>query len=71
MTDIKDYHMSPVIAAELAKEAEVKKLVYVHVVPALQNEKIEQAFLKGVSDVFTGEVVLGKDMMKFRLAAKE
>ncbi len=71
MTDIKDYHMSPVIAAELAKEAEVKKIVYVHVVPALQNEKIEQAFLKGVSDVFTGEVVLGKDMMKFRLAAKE
>ena len=71
MTDIKDYHMSPVIAAELAKEAEVKKIVYVHVVPALQNEKIEQMFLKGVSDVFTGEVVLGKDMMKFRLAAKE
>ena len=71
MTDIKDYHMSPVIAAELAKEAEVKKIVYVHVVPALQNEKIEQIFLKGVSDVFTGEVVLGKDMMKFRLNAKE
>jgi ribonuclease Z len=71
MTDIKDYHMSPVIAAELAKEAEVKKLVYVHVVPALQNEKIEQMFLKGVSDVYTGEVVLGQDMMKFRLNPKE
>ena len=71
MTDIKEYHMSPVIAAELAKEAEVKKLVYVHVVPALLNEKIEQVFLKGVSDVFTGDIVLGKDMMKFRLAAKE
>jgi len=71
MKDIKDYHMSPVIAAELAKEAEVKKIVYVHVVPALQNEKIEQMFLKGVSDVFTGEIVLGKDMMKFRLNAKD
>ena len=71
MTDIQDYHMSPVIAAELAKEAEVKKIVYVHVVPALQNEKIEQAVLKGVSDVFTGEIVLGKDMMKFRLNPKE
>ena len=71
MTDIKDYHMSPIIAAELAKEAEVKKIVYVHVVPALQNEKIEQMFLKGVSDVFTGEIVLGKDMMKFRLNPKE
>jgi len=71
MTDIKDYHMSPVIAAELAKEANVKKLVYTHVVPPVPNEKIEQMFLKGVSDVFTGEVVLGKDMMKFRLASKE
>ena len=71
MTDIKEYHMSPVIAAELAKEADVKKIVYVHVVPAVQTEKIEQAFLKGVSDVFPGEVVLGKDMMKFRLTAKE
>lgn len=71
MTDIQDYHMSPVIAAELAKEAEVKKLVYTHVVPPVPNEKIEQMFLKGVSDVFTGEVVLGKDMMKFRLNPKE
>ena len=71
MKDIQDYHMSPVIAAELAKEAEVKKIVYVHVVPALQNEKIEQMFLKGVSDVYTGEIVLGKDMMKFRLNSKE
>ena len=35
------------------------------------NHQDPQAFLKGVNDVFTGEVVLGKDMMKFRLSAKE
>ena len=71
MTQIQDYHMSPVIAAELAKEAEVKKLVYTHVVPPVPNEKVQQMYLKGVSDVFTGEVVFGKDMMKFRLNPKE
>ena len=70
MTDIQDYHMEPVVAAEVAKEAGVKKLIYVHVTPMLPNEAVEERYLKGVSDIFDGEVVLGRDRMKFRLEPK-
>ena len=70
LTDIQNYHMEPVVAAKLAKEAHVKKLVYVHIVPPLANKLAEQTYLKGVTDVFDGEIVLGEDNMKFRLDPK-
>ncbi len=70
LTDVQDYHMNPVIAAELAKEAEVKKLVIVHIVPPLPNEKTEKMYLKGVEEIFHGEIIMGKDCMKFRLDPK-
>ena len=70
MSDIQDYHMEPVDAASLAKEAGVKKLVYVHVTPPLPNEAVEKRYLEGVSEIFDGEVILGKDRMKFRLKPK-
>ncbi|MBA7644139.1 Ribonuclease BN [subsurface metagenome] len=71
LTDIQEYHMEPVVAAELAKEADVKKIVYVHIVPPLPNKLAEKTYLKGVSDVFDGEIVLGEDNMKFRLDPKQ
>ncbi|MHA2035831.1 MAG: MBL fold metallo-hydrolase [Promethearchaeota archaeon] len=67
LTDIQNYHMAPVSAAKLAKEAQVKKLVFVHITPPLLNENLEKIYLKGVSDVFNGEVVLGEDRLKFTL----
>ncbi len=70
MTDVQDYHMQPIDAAEVAKEAGIKKLVYVHVTPALPNEAVEKRYLQGVSDIFDGAVILGKDRMKFRLKPK-
>ena len=70
LKDIQEYHMEPVIAAELAKEADAKKIVYVHIVPPLPNKLAEKTYLKGVSDVFAGEIVLGEDNMKFRLDPK-
>ncbi|MHA2290178.1 MAG: MBL fold metallo-hydrolase [Promethearchaeota archaeon] len=70
LTDIQDYHMSPVIAAGVAKEANVKKLVYVHVTPPLLTQSIEEKYLEGVRDIFRGEVVLGQDNMTFRLKPK-
>ena len=71
LTDIQEYHMEPVVAAELAKEADVKKIVFVHIVPPLPNKLAEKTYLKGVSDVFDGEIVLGEDNMKFRLDPKQ
>jgi len=70
LIDVQDYHMEPKEAAELAKEAAVKKLVIVHIVPPLPNEKSEKLYLKGVEEIFDGEIIMGKDCMKFRLDPK-
>jgi ribonuclease Z len=70
LKDIQDYHMSPVIAASLAKEANVKKIVYVHVTPPLLTSNIEENYLLGVREIFDGEVVLGQDNMTFKLKPK-
>ena len=70
LTDIQDYHMEPVAAARLAKEAGVKKLVFIHITPPLTNKTTEELYLKGVSDHFDGDIILGKDRMKFKLKPK-
>ena len=67
LTDIQNYHMDPISAAKLAREAQVKKLVFVHITPPLLNKNVESIYLKGVSDTFKGEVILGEDRMKFSL----
>ncbi|MHA1235927.1 MAG: MBL fold metallo-hydrolase, partial [Promethearchaeota archaeon] len=70
LKDVQDYHMEPVDAARVAKEAGVKKLVYVHITPPLTNKMTEELYLKGVSDLFEGEIILGRDRMKFKLKPK-
>ena len=63
--------MTPVQAAEVAREAGAKKLVLVHVVPPILNFVAKRSYLKGVSDVFGGDIQLGEDGMRFDLAAKK
>ncbi len=70
LKDIQNYHMEPVVAARVAKEAGAKKLVYVHITPPLTNKATEELYLKGVRDIFDGEIILGRDRMKFRLKPK-
>ncbi|GAG83609.1 unnamed protein product, partial [marine sediment metagenome] len=70
MTDIQNYHMNPIMAASVAKEANVKKLVYIHITPPVLTESNEEKYLLGVSDIFKGEVVLGEDNMTFKLKPK-
>ena len=70
LTDIQSYHMNPISAGELAEEANVKKLILVHVTPFLSNENAEKMYLNGVKEVFSGEIILGKDQMKFHLEPK-
>jgi ribonuclease Z len=70
LKDIQNYHMNPITAAEVAKEAHVKKLVFVHVTPPLPNENAEKMYLKGVNEIFNGEIILGTDLMKFSLKPK-
>ncbi|MCB0218683.1 MAG: MBL fold metallo-hydrolase [Chrysiogenetes bacterium] len=58
--DVVTYHTSPVEAAQVAQEAGVKTLVYAHVGP-LPNAIADWMFLRGTSDAFNGEIILGED----------
>jgi len=62
--------MTPVQAAEVAKEAGAKKLVFVHIVPPLTNFLLERMYLEGVDEVFNEDVELGEDGMTFTLSAE-
>jgi len=71
LLDIPDYQLTPVEAAEVAQEAQVKKLVYYHIVPPLTNFILKRRYLQGVSDAYDGDVELGEDGMTFTLEPKQ
>lgn len=71
MKDIEDYHMSPIQAAEVARDAKVKKLVFYHITPPVTNFVAKKLFLEGISDVYKGKVILGEDGMIFNLDPKK
>ena len=52
MFDIQDYHASPVDGAKIAKQANVKHLVYYHLAPAPVIGLMETVFTRGVSEIF-------------------
>ena len=59
--DILSYHTTPVEAAEIAKAAGVKHLLFYHVIPPLPLPGLDVVFLEGVSNTFSGGVTLGRD----------
>lgn len=59
--DIPDYHTSPVEAAQIARAAGVRHLLFYHVVPPLPVPGLDVAFLAGVDDAYDGGVTLGRD----------
>jgi ribonuclease Z len=67
-TDVVTYHTTPVEAAQVAKAANVRMLVFTHIVPPLPNFVARRIFMQGVSSAWDGKVVLGQDGMHFRLA---
>ena len=69
--DATEYHTTPVEAGEVARDAGVHTLVFSHLVPGPPNWLLERRFLAGVSEVFPGEIVAGRDGMRFALATKE
>ncbi|MBU3915999.1 MBL fold metallo-hydrolase, partial [bacterium] len=70
LTDIPDYHLTPVQAAEIAREAKVKKLVFNHIVPPVTNFILKRRYMDGVSDTFGGDIELGEDGMTFEFKPK-
>jgi len=67
--DIRNYHTSPVEAAETAKEAGVHTLVFSHIVPAVPTRTLYPYYLKGTEDAFDGDIIMGEDGMLFSLPA--
>ncbi|MFN0186009.1 MAG: MBL fold metallo-hydrolase [Aquabacterium sp.] len=59
--DIPDYHATPRQAAETARDAGARYLLLNHIVPALPLPGLEQAFLGGADDIFTGPLKVGRD----------
>jgi len=69
--DTLDYHIDPVDAGIVAKEANAKKLVFNHIVPPINNSLAKKMFLDGVDDVYDGDIVMGEDGMEFILEPKK
>ncbi len=67
LADIPSYHMSPLEAAALARDAGVKELVFVHVTPPLTSPPMEDIYLTGVAGIFKGETAIAADGMVFTL----
>jgi ribonuclease Z len=65
--DIPGYHTSPVDAAKIANEAQVRLLVFSHIIPMLPNRFAEKLFLRGVSDIRPDGVRLGHDGLVLKL----
>jgi ribonuclease Z len=59
--DILDYHTTPIEAAQVARDAHVRHLVYYHVVPALPLRALERKFVEGVDEIYDGGVTVGRD----------
>ena len=60
-TDIQDYHATPVDAAKTARDAGVQRLLFYHIVPPLLLAPMEEIFLEGVAEVFSGPVSISSD----------
>jgi ribonuclease Z len=65
--DILDYHATPVEAARTAERAGARHLLFYHVVPPLIVPGTALVFLDGVSEVYSGEVTLGRDGTRISL----
>lgn len=62
--DMLEHHTSTIEVAEIARDANVRKLVLTHLVPSIPpQERAEQNFIRGMSDIFPGPIVVGRDGM--------
>lgn len=69
MGDIPGYHASPEDAARAATAAEVKALVFYHLVPSVPPGLMERAFVGRVGEVYTGDLRVSRDGMLVSLPA--
>lgn len=60
-----EYHAETLALARLAAEAGVKKLALTHLFPSIApTDQAEAQFIRGMSDLFDGPIVVGRDGME-------
>ena len=69
MSDILNYHTTPEEAAAQANAAQVKHLVYNHIVPPLPIKFAYPAFVGDAAQFFRGPITVGEDGMLFIMPA--
>ena len=69
MRDILNYHTTPEEAAAQANAAQVKHLVYNHIVPPMPIKFAYPAFVGDAAKFFGGPITVGEDGMLFTLPA--
>lgn len=62
--NVSDYHTSPKEIGEIAKTANVKKLVLTHFVPPVFDKA---KLLKDISQSYEGEIIIGEDLMSIKI----
>lgn len=69
------YHTSPLEAADLAAKGNVRSLILTHIIPPLgsgiKRRVLESYFLKGVTNVYGGQVRIAEDSMHVSLPLLE
>ena len=64
ISNVRDYHTSPKEIGEIAKAANVKKLILTHFVPPIFDE----AFLtKEIGESYKGNVIIGEDLLTIEI----
>lgn len=65
LEDMMSHHASTLDVAAIARDAGVKQLVLTHLVPSIApTDAAERAFVQGMSAVYSGPIVMGRDGMK-------
>jgi len=69
VTNPAKYHTTTLEAAKIAQEAQVQHLILTHHIPVPQaTPEAEAAYITGMSEIFSGQITVGRDLMRFDLA---
>lgn len=65
LEDMMSHHTTAIEVAEIAAEAGVKKVALTHLVPSIPPmDGPEKAFIRGMSEIYSGPIVMGRDGMR-------
>jgi len=67
-----EYHTPTIQVAEIARDAGVRKLVLTHLVPSIPvADQADQMFIQGMSEIYKGQIVVGRDGMVVEVATSQ